>query len=424
MTTADPPVQETEAYHKMLSTLDSLTNQKVNNKKSLFRIGTAKLSLTPDSVMPLAGYGARKPKAFTEVLDSVFVRTIVLQNETDKVALVTLDLLIVHPEIRTFLVKELPKYGWDINWIHLGATHTHSSIGQWGPGIVGGLFAGRYNSTVSERIGAKVIASLVRAEKKLHAASLAFNETSVEELVYNRLVGGEGIEDPFLKNIQFRSQEKNIIFSSYSAHATCLSLHSRRLSGDYPAYFHKKIKSDTNIAFSVFNAGAVASMGPDVRDMEELEQITYLGSTLAEKMELAKDFEDSLFLHAYHLPVALAKPQFKLFGNFVLRPYLFDWAFGHEIATINAVQLNQLLIVGTPCDFSGELAVPLYEYAASKHLDLMITSFNGGYIGYVTKDEWFDLKKYETQTMNWYGKGNGAYFSTVIQSLIDFATNN
>ena len=49
----------------------------------------------------------------------------------------------------------------------------------------------------------------------------------------------------------------------------------------------------------------------------------------------------------------------------------------------------------------------------------MITSFNGGYMGYVTKDEWYDEDLYETRTMNWYGPYNGAYFEELIEGIIE-----
>jgi len=53
---------------------------------------------------------------------------------------------------------------------------------------------------------------------------------------------------------------------------------------------------------------------------------------------------------------------------------------------------------------------------------VLVTSFNGGYIGYITKDEWYNLKEYETFVMNWYGPYNGAYFVGLIQRLLEVIT--
>ncbi|MNL88063.1 hypothetical protein D3C87_2175550 [compost metagenome] len=49
----------------------------------------------------------------------------------------------------------------------------------------------------------------------------------------------------------------------------------------------------------------------------------------------------------------------------------------------------------------------------------MVTSFNGGYIGYITHDKYFNRDLYETKTMSWYGPYNGAYLQEVIKDIID-----
>ncbi len=48
-----------------------------------------------------------------------------------------------------------------------------------------------------------------------------------------------------------------------------------------------------------------------------------------------------------------------------------------------------------------------------------VAGFNGGYIGYIIRDEWYDLKEYETFYMNWFGPHNGAYFVEMIQKLLE-----
>ena len=70
---------------------------------------------------------------------------------------------------------------------------------------------------------------------------------------------------------------------------------------------------------------------------------------------------------------------------------------------------------------SGELVDPLEKSISNNTLNLMINSFNGGYVGYITDDKWYDrkdIKTYETYTMNWYGPYNGNYFSDLIKILI------
>lgn len=417
ITTIDlSPVQEKPHFNKMMNRLDSL--EKIGGLKSAFQVGFAKVSLTPDSIMDLAGYGNRNPKAFDQVLDSIYVRTIVVKNADKKAAIVSAELLIIHPKMRDHLYSLATKYGWKKEELYLSATHTHSSIGQWAPGLVGGLFAGSYDEEVAQRIAEKIMESINEASTKLTAGTFGFTQKESGSLVYNRLVQKKGIIDPFLKNVSFSTADGKIAYSTFSAHATCFSHHSRSLTGDYPSYFHKKAIEDSTIIFSSYAAGAVASMGPYAPEREQ-KQAKYLGEKLASRIDLSGTYDSLLAISQLKIPLELGKSQFKLNEDFVLRPYLFEIAFGKEPSEISVLKLNNTLLIGTPCDFSGELAVPLYEYAQKKGMNLVITSFNGGYIGYITLDKWYNIGKYETLTMNWFGPGNGEYFSTIIKKIID-----
>jgi hypothetical protein len=75
-------------------------------------------------------------------------------------------------------------------------------------------------------------------------------------------------------------------------------------------------------------------------------------------------------------------------------------------------------MLGTPCDFSGELNPRFDSLAADLDVKVLITSFNGGYIGYVTPDDYYDIDHYETQLMNWYGPGNAEYMAKCMERLL------
>lgn len=420
ITTLDrTPPREQAYYGDMMARLEALPE--FHSEMSPVQVGYSKVSITPDSTMALAGYGARRPKEFNEVLDSVFVRTIVLKNKRKKVAILSADLLIIHPMMKNAFFQLLKDTDWTPNEIYFTATHTHSSIGQWAPGLVGGLFAGDYDERVSQIIAKKFFKSLTDADQLGIAATLSFSESKNPDLVFNRLVHDQGLEDPFLKNVFFKTANGMVLIAAFSAHATCLSLNSHGLSGDFPGAFHKMIGADTSFLFSLYASGPVASMGPETPMLEEKERYRYLGSELAKRVSINEVDDSTASIFSMRLPISMGKPQFKISKNLILRPYLFEMAFGKVSPEISILKINHLLLVGTPCDFSGELALPLYEYAKTKGLELIITSFNGDYAGYITNDEWYDLEKYETRTMAWFGPGNGAYFSEIIKRIIDAA---
>ena len=85
---------------------------------------------------------------------------------------------------------------------------------------------------------------------------------------------------------------------------------------------------------------------------------------------------------------------------------------------MKALRIGNNILIGTPCDYSGELMPEVLQVAERRNLNLIITSFNGGYIGYITHDRHYDLNLYETRIMNWYGPQNGVYFQDIIQKIL------
>ena len=411
------------SYQTMTNRLDSLQKSYRNPPiGDSLKVGFAKVSITPGDTVSLAGYGAREPMEFDQILDSVFVRVIVLDNGSKRVAILSGDLLIIHPDVTRSFYQKIKELGWDRNNVFLGATHSHSSLGNWAPGIAGKLFSGEFDPTSQDFIVGQMVKAVDWASELTKAASMGFVRNELGVHVKNRLIKG-GDEDPWMKNLLIQTEDGVASFSSYSAHATCFSVKSRALTGDFPSYFHSKLSEDSLINFSMYMAGAVGSMGPDATGLKEGEKAAFIGQSLAEQVSLLSRLgaidKNRLALDAFRLPVALRPPQLKISENLALRPWLFRMIVGDYQFEISVLKLGKTLLVGMPCDFSGELAIPLYEYASEKDLNLIITSFNGGYIGYVTKDEWYDLAKYETRTMNWYGPDSGAYFSEIVTRIID-----
>jgi hypothetical protein len=76
---------------------------------------------------------------------------------------------------------------------------------------------------------------------------------------------------------------------------------------------------------------------------------------------------------------------------------------------------------------SGEISGVFYQkwekLAEERKLNLLITSFNGGYIGYITPDELYDERFHEVRETNWYGPGNGYYFDQIIRKIIEKTTH-
>ena len=427
ITTVDrTPYKETSFYEEMNTQLDSLSEHwTLQSDTSGLRIGWSEVNITPEQAKPLAGYGARDPKTMDGVLDSSFIRSVVFQLGERRLAMVFVDLLIIHPELRERVFESLPD-SWDPNEIYFTATHTHSGQGGWAPGPVGELFAGEYENDQLQRLTTTILESITTAESNLKLGSVQFGELYMDHLVRNRLVKEKGTIDPWFKVARLQSDTLIGHITVFSAHATCFGADNRLLSGDYPAALVEQLNDPFD--FGAFAAGAVGSMAVNSEKPTSDLVIEEVSTELNDQVQLLSliglDQPPIQQLASIRLPLPMREPYAKVTNSFAIRPYIFKKAFGDYTNDISVAVMGNAIFIGLPCDFSGELAVPLYEQARALGYQLFITSFNGGYAGYVIKDEWYDLSKYEARTMSWYGPDSGSYVSEVISRLIQTIDEN
>jgi neutral ceramidase len=196
-----------------------------------------------------------------------------------------------------------------------------------------------------------------------------------------------------------------------------------QLSRDYNGILVDKLERENGLEQAVFMAGCVGSMGPEEpKTLNDWQQAAYLADGLEDKIDDALTVNKPLInkgLRIETIPLSMREPQWRIAENWCLRHWVWTWLYGDYASEVKAMRLGDILMVGLPCDFSGELMQPLEDYAKSKGKILIITSFNGGYVGYITKDSHYNLNKYETRVMNWFGPQNGAYFSEIIEKLVD-----
>lgn len=418
------PYQQMAYYQKMKSRLDSMASAYMPTVGDTAQVGWGEASLVYPELIPLAGYGKRRGAHFEGIHDSITVKSIVFQMGGVRAAIVSLDLLITPPEVVIRLKDLLPAYGLSIQNTFFTAVHSHCSIGAWSPGLTGKLFAGSYQPEVADFIAQAVVESISKAQSNIAAAKIGFAAFDASELVYNRLMKEQGTVDPWFRVMKIEKETGEMaLFTTFAAHATTLPSTFMDLSADYPAALSSALLADSLADFAVYGAGAVASHGPDAPEgIDGWDKAEYIAGSLSRQLAqldfmIQTDYVTSMA--SGYLPLELRKPSFKISENIAARPWVFYWLFGDYESGVSYLKIGDNLLIGTPCDFSGELMAPLDSLARSQGQNLMVTSFNGGYIGYITKDEWYDLEKYETRTMNWFGPYNGAYFSEILEAIIN-----
>src|SRR5687768_2215104 len=83
--------KEQDFYKATIQELDSLKPLPIPVRDSGFSVGYAVVNITPDHQTALAGYGNRRGKLFSSVRDSIYVRALVIENGTQRAAIVSAD---------------------------------------------------------------------------------------------------------------------------------------------------------------------------------------------------------------------------------------------------------------------------------------------------------------------------------------------
>jgi neutral ceramidase len=410
------PVQSMETYQSMMVQLDSI-NIDIPRAEKGFSVGFGKTNITPGEALATAGYGKRRGKPYHSVHDSIYVRTLVIDNGVERVAIVSADLLIIPPTVTAALKGKL-QGGFSLDNTYLGAVHSHNSIGHWGEGATKFIY-GSYEDSVVQFIADAIVASIGDATRDLLPATIRAGAIAIPQAVENRLIDG-GREDPFLRVVEVhRSDSSKLVLMTYAAHATCLSQSTLELSRDYPGMLVDELESK-GYEFAMFLAGGVASHkgsapSDDWSCMAWMaEQISNDFMNQRDTLQVVAD--STLGMRRVHLP--LADPQVKISRDWKVRAWLFRSAFGEHESFLTVLKIGNIVMLGTPGDFSGEYSASLDSLGRGLGVQPIVTSFNGGYIGYLTPGEYYDTNHYETRLMNWYARGTGDYVRECLEKLM------
>lgn len=411
------PYQEMDYYQKTMTHLDTLSL--AESKGPFWKVGWSKVNATPDTPVSLVGYKPRGKYEFVQ--DSSYIRSIVVSNGQSQIAFLNYELMIVHPQLQLEITEAVQQEGLSLDHIFFTATHTHSGIGGYMPGLMGKIAFGGYDQNVMSMMAEKSILALRHALASQDTASMMFQKSITESMVTNRLIKTDPV-DPYIRQLVF--QKKNgskASFTTYAAHPTIMGSKFMVLSGDYPHYFSEKLEEEFEVV--LFAAGAVGSHravanGNTPQDVKDYG--LKLSAQLQENLISTDTIKNSLVRNG-DLPLALRKAHYKLGKNVRLRPWVFNSLFGETNAHFDIVQLGNTIMVSSSGEISGVFMEEWEKYAQEHGLHLIITCFNGGYIGYITPDQYFDEKLYEVREMNWFGPYNGAYFDEIIRKIIQKA---
>ncbi len=425
----------TSAYFKKtMARVDSLKKSERAVTDSIFA-GFSKVNITPsihnatdDAVtgkfisVPLAGFGARKGKSATGVHDSIYVRSVALKVGSKLVVFVGADLLIMPPNIIDAVVGQLAAKSINRDQLVFSATHSHSSVGAWGPGFIGEQFSGKENKEIQKWLINCIVKSVSTAVSDLSKSQLTYGSFNAAAYTRNRFIGELGTKNnDFTYLLVNQIGKRKAVIGAFSAHATTLGAGNMEFSGDYPGYWERKMEANS-FDVALFCAGSVGSQSPSGKG-GGFENSGYIGKSLADSLIKRVPFityQDTSSLSSVTLRVTLPEYHLRLTTRINLSTWLSKKLMPEpQNVFFQAVRIGKLVWVSTPSDFSGEYALQIKNDMAVKGYQTVVSSFNGSYVGYIVPGRYFYMDEYEPKLMGWFGPTMGDYSMDLIRHLTE-----
>jgi neutral ceramidase len=371
--------------------------------------------------LPLAGYGSRRGKPARGVHDDIYVKALALKVGEQKGVFVGTDTLIIPPEVTEMAVQQLQREaGLARGQIYLGATHSHSSLGAWGEGKVAEGFAGGFQPEVRVWFADCIVAAVREALTDLKPAQFGHGGFSSPGFLRNRLAGSSGEVDPeFSYAVVKQNSGKLAVLGVYGAHATVLGSDMMEFSADYPGFWERTVEQATG-GLAVFIAGGVGSQAPvagekGLAGAERMGQA--LGKMVIERLSQTP-LTNSVTFGMLGLEVDMPPLSFRLSDGIRLRPWLAGKILpARNHSFLQVFRIDDSVWVSTPCDFSGELALGIKDFLRARGSSVVITSFNGDYVGYVIPSRYYHLSGYEPRLMSFFGPNLPDYFEELIRKM-------
>lgn len=255
-----------------------------------WKAGAAKINITPEKPMWMAGYAAREKPAEGKMTD-LWAKALALEDAAGtRVVLVTLDLVGIDRELSVSTCDKLQKqYGLKRSQIALNCSHTHS-----GPVVAKNLRPMHEYSLekpqqelihqYSDKLERDVVTVVGQALGKLAPAKLewgngktdfAVNRRANKEADVPKLREAGALKGPSDHDLPVLVAKDNsgkplAVVCGYACHATVLSGYD--WSGDYPGFYQIEIEKAHPGAIAMFWAGCGADQNPIPRRQVELAE--------------------------------------------------------------------------------------------------------------------------------------------------------
>ncbi|MBI3665221.1 MAG: neutral/alkaline non-lysosomal ceramidase N-terminal domain-containing protein [Acidobacteria bacterium] len=270
-----------------------------------WKAGVAKVRITPEKAMGMAGYAARK-HASEGTLEDIYVKALALEDQSGRRAvLVTSDLLGFPADSARRVADRAQKdYHLPRDRLVLNSSHTHA-----GP-VLSRTLSVAYDmndadwaavESYTRELDDKVVSVIGAALKDLKPAQLSFGHSEAGFAMNRRAKTEKGVvmtpntagpvdhDVPILRVEGKKGALRGIVFG-YACHNTTLGGDFYQFNGDYAGFAQEWLERRHPDALALFVAGCGADANPNPRGTPELarqhgeELGTAVDKALAEKL--------------------------------------------------------------------------------------------------------------------------------------------
>jgi len=391
--------------------------------------GVGRSEITPEPGGPMCGYGDRGNLPSVGIHDRLYCRSLFLQQESLRIALVSCDMLVYTPELREAVMERIA--GAKVDHVMLAATHTHSGPGGYKKGwLIGRLVMGTYSEAMFDFLADRIAEAVVASSRRLRPATVGSGTGAAPELIRNRRHEG-GPTDPEvgLLRVDGRDGAPLALVVNFAAHPTVLSPENLDYSGDYAGLTARRIEEATG-AVVLFFIGANGDQGPccpgygewDEDHERQIEQAEAIARALSEETLRIMDFIDTSScrtLETAHRLVDLPRVNLRASCfKYVFAPLLrllFHGIFYGE-TVFQAVRINDLVMVGVPAEISSAIGGKIKE-EHGRGRTMVVGLANDG-VGYVLEEEDYGTGGYEA-CMSFYGAEFDGFIVDQVRATVD-----
>ncbi|MDQ7054743.1 MAG: neutral/alkaline non-lysosomal ceramidase N-terminal domain-containing protein [candidate division KSB1 bacterium] len=242
-----------------------------------WQAGVAKVAITPDRPVWLAGYG-RDTKSIG-VHDDVWARALALNNGEKTVLIIATDLIGLFKNDVDDIRQQIVPMGADFDHIPITATHNHS-----GPDVLGLWNANSAQTGVDAGYLAEVKQKIVRVAQealaRLQPARLFFSQTEVQGISYN--ARDRDIIDYRAVTLHVKSTGDSTIATlvNFACHPEVLTSKNKLITSDYAHYLYQKLEVELGGTAMLVN-GALGGMVTPLVSGNTFAEALRCGETLA-----------------------------------------------------------------------------------------------------------------------------------------------